>query len=58
MKKYIKPTATEELVDLESFMVSSIEGVTGVDLEKGGEFTGGEADSRRRNNVWDDGEEW
>ena len=60
MKKYIQPITTEVTVELASIIATSpVSEVTGADgLEMGnGEFGGGEVDSRRGRNIWDDEDE-
>ena len=60
MKAYIKPVTTLVTVELATIIATSpVTKVTGADgLEMGeGEFGGGEVDSRRTRNIWDDDDE-
>ena len=58
-KAYIAPIVELEEMDCESLLkvVSAVTGDAGI-TDGGQDTEGMAADSRRRNNVWDDGEEW
>ena len=58
-KAYIAPIVELEEMDCESLLkvVSTVKGDAGI-TDGGKDNEGMEADSRRLNNVWDDGEEW